>query len=45
MTKVDKLALNSAGKVQIGIVKNGERTGILLNLEPVSVLSLDRLAG
>ena len=45
VTKVDKLALNSAGKVQIGIVKNGERTGILLNLEPVSVLSLDRLAG
>ena len=34
VTKVDKPALNSAGKVQIGIVKKGERTGILLNLEP-----------
>lgn len=34
VTKVDKQALNSAGKVQIGIVKKEERKGILLNLEP-----------
>ena len=40
VTKVDKPALNSAGKVQIGIVKNGERTGILLNLEPGKVQRL-----
>ena len=40
VTKVDKPALNSAGKVQIGIVKNGERTGILLNLGPGKVQRL-----
>lgn len=40
VTKVDKPTLNSAGKVQIGIVKNGERTGILLNLEPGKVQRL-----
>lgn len=40
VTKVEKPTLNSAGKVQIGIVKNGERTGILLNLEPGKVQRL-----
>lgn len=31
--EVSKPVLNSAGKIQIGIVKRGEHTGILLNLE------------
>ena len=38
--EVSKPVLNSADKIQIGIVKRGERTGILLNLEPGKVQRL-----
>ena len=40
VTKIDKPALNSVGKVQIGTVKHGERTVILLSLEPGKVQRL-----
>ena len=40
VTEVGKPEWSAADKTQIGIVKKGERTGVLLNLEPGKVKRL-----